>query len=280
MALESRNTWSTISAVTVAFLVAITAVAFTTGLWVLTAIPVGFLFGFFQEKSDLCGSSAFSEVIMMKERSKVTGIWVIIAVSMAVFTVGSALGWIRLNPKPLLWASYLVGGAVFGVGMVLAGGCVSGTLFKTGQGNLNSMAALVAIPIGIAAVAYGPLHGFHQSLKSNIVSSVEGGPVTLASVTGAPFWLLALIIAAATLAVAILLRGRGRAKKESPVTERIGDRSSLLKRVMTRPWKPWQSGVAIGVLALAAYASSAASGRNNPQGVNHGVIHVELQATD
>ena len=49
---------------------------------------------------------------------------------------------------------------------------------------------------------------------------------------------------------------------------------------MTRPWKPWQSGVAIGVLALAAYASSAASGRNYPLGVTHGVLHVELLATD
>lgn len=35
-----------------------------TGLWVLTAIPIGFLFGFFLEKADLCGSSAFSEVLL------------------------------------------------------------------------------------------------------------------------------------------------------------------------------------------------------------------------
>ncbi len=40
------------------------AVAAATGQWVLTAAPIGFLFGVFLEKSDLCGSSGLSEVIM------------------------------------------------------------------------------------------------------------------------------------------------------------------------------------------------------------------------
>jgi len=32
-------------------------------------------------------------------------------------------------------------------------------------------------------------------------------------------------------------------------------------------WKPWQAGLAIGILAIAAYMSSSASGRNYPLGV-------------
>ena len=78
-----------------------------TRLWVLTAVPIGFLFGFFLQKGDLCGSSAFSEVIMMKDRRKVFGLWIIIVVGMAGIAVLDVLGWITLNPKPFIYLNYI-----------------------------------------------------------------------------------------------------------------------------------------------------------------------------
>ena len=277
MSNASQRNWKMLSLGSLAFLVVVTVVALATQMWVLTAVPIGVLFGFFLERSDLCGASAFSEVILMKDARKLGGIWILIVVSMLVFAVGSSSGWIALNPKPLIWANYLVGGVLFGVGMVLAGGCVSGTLFKTGQGNLNSMAALVGIPLGIAAVEYGPLQGLLGNLKSHVVANADGGSVTLASFSGLSYSALAVIIAAATLAVVLLLRRRKTAKEP---TAEAGSDEPFPQRILTRPWKPWQSGVAIGLLGLAAYVSSAASGRNYPLGVAHGVLHVELLATD
>jgi uncharacterized membrane protein YedE/YeeE len=269
--------WQKLSLGSLLFLAIVGFVALASGLWVLTAIPIGFLFGFFLERSDLCGASAFSEIILMRDARKLGGIWILIAVSMVMFAAGSGLGWISLNPKPLIWANYLVGGVLFGIGMVLAGGCVSGSLFKAGQGNLNSMAALVAIPIGIAAVEYGPTRSLSAYLKSSVIPNSEGGAVTLVSVTGLPYAALAIGFAAVTVTVA-LLRRRRKASLESVAVEPKD--STLAERILTRPWKPWQSGVAIGVLALAAYASSAASGRNYPLGATHGVLHLELLATD
>jgi uncharacterized membrane protein YedE/YeeE len=242
----------------------------------LTAIPIGFLFGFFLEKADLCGSSAFSEVLLMKDWKKVWGIWVVIAVSMIIFSILSTIGLIKLNPKPLIWASYIVGGILFGIGIVLAGGCVSGCLFKTGQGNINSMAGLVGIPLGVAAVEHGPLQGFANYLKQFIIKDVEGGSVTFSSVTGLPFGLLAIIFGILTLIGAWSLKKRSSNKipfkRDSNIT--------FMQRWLTVPWKPWQAGIAIGILAGLAYMSSAASGRNYPLGVTHGVLHAELLVTD
>ena len=141
----------------VVVLAAITVAAWVTGRWVLTAIPIGALFGFFLQKGDLCGSSAFSEVVLARDWRKVWGLWVAIVVSMLGIALGDLLGWIQLNPKPLMWASAVIGGVVFGVGMVLAGGCVSGCLYKGATGNLNSIVALLAMPLGIGLVEYGPL---------------------------------------------------------------------------------------------------------------------------
>ena len=174
-------------------------IAVVTGLWVLTAIPIGALFGFFLQKGDLCGASAISEVILFRDRRKLWGLWVAIVVSMLGFAALDLGGAVRLNPKPLVWASFAIGGAIFGVGTVLAGGCVSGCLYKAGTGNLNSMAALVAVPIGVALVEYGPLAPLNAALKKLVVKAGDGGSVTFGSVTGIPFWVLALIIAALTL---------------------------------------------------------------------------------
>jgi uncharacterized membrane protein YedE/YeeE len=271
------NTWTT--AVVTATLVSVVVVllAAVTGLWALTAIPIGFLFGFFMERSDLCGASAFSEVVVMKDTGKLWGFWVAIATSMAVFALGAAIGVIKLSPKPLLWASYLLGGTIFGVGTVLAGGCISGCLFKAGQGNLNSMAALVAMPIGMASVAYGPLAGFNKTLSTYVIKASDGGPVTLSSVTGLPYWLLAILISVATLVVGLIWARKS--KQSLAAASNQLQQTSVADRIFTRRWKPWHSGVAIGILALIAYTSSAASGRNYPLGVTHGVLFVMDLAT-
>lgn len=129
--------------------------------WALISVPIGFLFGFFLKKGEFCGSSAFSEVILMKDYGKVLGLWIAIVVSMLGFALINGLGWVQLNPKPMIWLNYIVGGLLFGTGMVLAGGCVSGCLFKAAAGNINLMAGVVGIPLGVAMVQYGPLHQFH-----------------------------------------------------------------------------------------------------------------------
>jgi hypothetical protein len=252
----------------VVLLAAVTIAGWATGWWVLTAIPIGALFGFFLQKGDLCGSSAFSEVVLARDWRKIWGLWVAIVVSMLGIALGDLLGWIQLNPKPLMWAGATVGGVVFGVGMVLAGGCVSGCLYKGAAGNLNSIVALLAMPLGIGLVEYGPLQGTLARLKQIRVPAADGGPVTLSSLTGLPFWALALILAAATLAWAVI---RGR---------RVAHAAAATGLPLHRPWKPWQAGVAIGLLAVPAYVSSAASGRNYPLGVTHGVLQASLLLTD
>lgn len=265
--------------VTLAVLIALSTLSIysaLTGLWVLTAIPIGFLFGFFLEKADLCGSSAFSEMILMKDRQKFLGICLVIVVSMIGFSILSVAGWIKLSPKPLIWANYITGGVLFGVGIVLAGGCVSGCLFKTAQGNLNSMAGLAGIPLGVAAVLHGPLQGFNKFLEHFVINNADGSAVTFSSVTGLPYWLLAVLFGLIVVVVAGILRKK-KATRSSAIK---WAEMPVLQRIITRPWKPWQAGIAIGILACFAYLSSAASGRNYPLGVTHGVLHAELLLTD
>jgi hypothetical protein len=255
------------------FLALFTATAWWTRIWVMTAVPVGFLFGFLLQKGDLCGASAFSEVVLARDARKTFGLWVAIVVSMLGFAVIEGLGWVRLAPKPMFWLNYVVGGVLFGVGMVLAGGCISGCLFKAGAGNLNSMAALTGIPLGIGLVEYGPLNPVHRAMMAHVVPSSAGGAVTLSSLTGLPYWTLAVGFAGATVLGVLARRARrSPPSREAPVAP--------VRRLLAGSWKPWQAGLAIGLLAVPAYLSSAASGRNYPLGVTHGVLQAYELLTD
>lgn len=275
MTAQDTSTRGNVAAWVVAGVVAaITVVAFVTERWVLTAIPIGALFGFFLQKGDLCGASAFSEVILTRDSRKVWGLWVAIVVSMLGIALGDQLGWIQLNPKPFVWATAVVGGLVFGAGMVLAGGCISGCLYKGATGNLNSIVALLVMPVGIGLVEYGPLRGWLARFGQTRIPAADGGPITFSSLTGLPFWALALIIAGGTLAWALARRG----PKAAGDRTRVASASGALR--LHRPWKAWQAGIAIGLLALPAYLSSAASGRNYPLGVTHGVLYSSVLLTD
>jgi hypothetical protein len=91
-----------------------------------------------------------------------------------------------------------------------------------------------------------------------------------------PYWLLAVLFAAGTIMAAVYFGKKSKPKAE----KRNTSDTPRLKRIMTKRWRPWQAGIAIGVLACLAYLSSAASGRNYPLGVTHGVMHAELLLTD
>ncbi len=260
-------------ALNVAAGLAFLAASLATRRWVWTAVPIGQLFGFFLAKGDLCGASAFSEILLLRDGRKAFGLWTAIVTAMLLFAAGQAAGLATLAPKPLLWASGIVGGLVFGAGTVLAGGCVSGCLYKAAGGNLNSIVALLTIPAGIACVEHGPLTKISQALKSVKVSAAAGGPVTLSSLTGLPFWAWAVILAAVT-GLALIVRRR---RKPSPAS---GPSRSPADGSWARPWKPWTAGLALGLVIALSLASSAASGRSYPIGVTHGLLHIQELLTD
>jgi len=266
------NNWKISLGFSILFLIAIAIITLITTQWVILSLGVGFLFGFALQKGNLCGASAMSEVIIMKDKKKLFGFWIAILTSMVLFAIFENIGVIHLAPKKLIWLSALVGGLIFGTGTVLGGGCISGCMYKGATGNINSIAALLSIPIGISLVDFGPFQNFNKYLLTFVINDANGNAITLHSVLGVPYWSIVLFLLILTLLLTYFHQ-----KKKNNTTSKP---KSEFSKVFTKSWKPWQAGIAIGIIAMLAWLSSLPVGRNYPLGVTHGLNHTYYAIID
>ncbi|MBI3328900.1 MAG: YeeE/YedE family protein [Nitrospinae bacterium] len=117
----------------------------------------GLAFGFVLQRSRFCFASAFRDLFLLGDARVMKGI----VAGLAVATGGFAILMARLVPDPTfgslppganilpLGIHTLLGGVLFGIGMVLAGGCTSGSLYRAGEGYVGSMVALLGILLGL-----------------------------------------------------------------------------------------------------------------------------------
>jgi hypothetical protein len=91
--------------------------------------------------------------------------WVLAVGVAASGTLGLVtIGWLDANravawSDRFLWLSYLVGGSLFGIGMVLASGCPQRSLVKAGAGNLKAAVTLLVAAIASQMTLRGLLAG-------------------------------------------------------------------------------------------------------------------------
>jgi len=106
----------------------------------LLAFPwmVGLAMGFVLQRSRLCFAAAFRDILMFRDLEPARGVLLLLAIS----TVGFALLQYRCPPDgaplpghiaPAGWHTIL-GAVMFGLGMVLSGGCSASTLVRMGEG--------------------------------------------------------------------------------------------------------------------------------------------------
>src|SRR5512139_4010912 len=100
-------------------------------LIVITSSLAGLTTGYVMHRSDFCVTAMFRDLFLVGDRFLLRMLVLLVVVSMAAFELGRLGGLLTPYPFPLLGPASLaslIGGAVFGIGMVLAGGCVVGTL--------------------------------------------------------------------------------------------------------------------------------------------------------
>ena len=142
------------------------------------------------------------------ERTSAGAVWVTgFAVAALAMAIASSLGLVDVSDHRFLsanlpFAAILLGGAMFGVGMVLTRGCVSRLTVLSATGNLRALTVLAVFAITAHATIKGVLAPVRTSLGS---LSIELGAASLSAL---PFGLFALAAGAGFLAIWLYSQSR------------------------------------------------------------------------
>jgi uncharacterized membrane protein YedE/YeeE len=102
-------------------------------------VLAGFAIGFIMHRSRLCFARAFREPFMTAEGDMTKAVILALAIGIPI----AALLFQKKVIDPYLaipatfWIGSLLGGLIFGIGMVFAGGCASGSLWRMGEGHIK-----------------------------------------------------------------------------------------------------------------------------------------------
>lgn len=132
----------------------------------------GLLLGFISQRTHFCTMGAISDVVHMGDWTRARQWICAIGVAMVGFAALSDLGLIDPSKtlyasNRLMWLSTLVGGVMFGYGMVIASGCGNKALVRIGGGNLKSLVVFVVMGVS----AFATLKGITAVLRVNTVDT-------------------------------------------------------------------------------------------------------------
>jgi uncharacterized membrane protein YedE/YeeE len=154
---------------------------------------IGFLFGAIVFRTNFCTMGSISDIASFGDFRRFRA-WVLAA---TVATLGAqslhAAGVVDLTRSMYLspsvnWIGNILGGLMFGYGMVFAGGCASRNLARVGGGDLRSLIALIVLGIfaymAIGGVL-GPARLWLEQSTSISVAGLKAASQSLSDVLGA-----------------------------------------------------------------------------------------------
>lgn len=190
--------------------------------WLLLS---GLLAGFVFQRSRLCFVSALRDLYLFRALEMTRAILLSFLVTVAggalllADTGGEALEPV-MGPTPL---AALSGGAIFALGMVLAGSCAAGAFWRLGEGQLSQLWIMLGMLVGTWAYLKLPLL-----------------PEAVVQPTFAGWWVVALL-ALAWVALGLWERLRAHAGEEIATTHGFD---------LRRPWSPAAGAVVMAALLV------------------------------
>jgi uncharacterized protein len=117
----------------------------------------GFIFGYILQRSRFCFAAGFRDIFMIRNTAVSRAILLLIMLTSLGFLAVNVLKGDLLPDNGILYPLGLhtvIGGLLFGFGMVIAGNCVSGCLMRMGEGYLMQWITFTGLLLGSAIGAW------------------------------------------------------------------------------------------------------------------------------
>lgn len=152
---SSQNRWQLYAGVVVVLIIILSVVYYIKTGHVMLGISAifGSTFGLLIQRGQICFTSGLRDLWLTGRGTLAKAI----IIGMAIQTIGTAIFIYKGVPSIIHWASFGVffGGIIFGIGIVIAGGCETGWMYRLMEGQVQFAAVGIGNITGATILAYG-----------------------------------------------------------------------------------------------------------------------------
>ena len=228
---------------------------------------VGVLLGFVMQRTRFCLTGGFRDMYVQKNNKMFYALLVAIAIqAVGIFALQGA-GLITIDNGTFPIVGTIVGSFIFGVGIILAGGCATGTYYRAGEGLIGSWIALGFYALFAAITKFGVLAPLNERLKGFTVANAD-----MSASTGVPSWVwLILLVAITSFFVVKTLRK----PKPTIAIPKLKQRYTGVRHLLfERRYHPFVAAIAVGIIAMIAWPMSSSTGRDGGLGITTPSAHI------
>lgn len=229
-------------------------------LWTIFAGgSIGILLGFVLQRTRFCMTGGFRDMYLTKNYKMFYAFLIAIAVqSVGVLALVEA-GYLASPYKDFSVVAVILGSFIFGIGIILASGCATGTWYRAGEGLIGSWIALAMYMLFSSMMKYGALSGFQKSVEQygRMNENLAGG------LGISVWWFVALLLIVVAYGVHRTLANRPKIAIATLPPKFKGVRHWLFEK----RYHPFAAAVVIGVIAMLAWVMSSSTGRNGGLGI-------------
>jgi len=135
--------------------------------FIIVGISTGMLFARYQ----LCFAAAVRNFIGFRRKEKMILFFIIVIASAVLINFFIGIGLLTETVKELMPMTFL-GGILFGIGMVLAGGDAAGILFRFGEGNIPAILSAIGMIVGMGLFGFLVAAHFTEQLPHFIAATL------------------------------------------------------------------------------------------------------------
>src|SRR5512147_727940 len=177
-------------------------------MFLLSGLLIGAAVGWSMQRGRFCINSAFREVLF-QDYTMFRAYFIAVVVATVGANLFEDMGWLlqsdgsggmvagQLYRQAFVpWAN-VIGGYIFGMGIVFAGGCGSGILYRVGEGNLAYVLAVFGFFFGIVVAKFGFLKPVYDLLISTpvFIGPEKDVVPTLDNLLGVNKWIVIAVLA-------------------------------------------------------------------------------------
>ncbi|SNZ13977.1 hypothetical protein SAMN05421503_2183 [Terribacillus aidingensis] len=219
---------------------------------IVTGLLCGALLGFVMQRGRFCLTGGFRDMYLTKDNRMFYALLIAIAVQSIGVYVLISLGVFEFTAGTLPILAVIIGSFIFGIGIIFAGGCATGTWYRAGEGLIGSWIALAGYMLVAAMMKSGVLLPLDKAVKN-----VELRSNSIAGSFGLNPW---VVISVFTVIVGFLVY-RTLRKPTVKIPGLPPKRTGLAHLLFEKRWHPFFTAILIGLIAISAWPLSAATGR-------------------